>query len=120
MRSERIREALAGDAEPLGPSDAMLDADPEAAERPIVLLLLAGQFAAFRLLVRKLEIAVFLVVALIRAVDIAARLLRQGRAGAADRQVVAAAGMRRRDAGDPAVGGDDILGRQRGRVFLPE
>ena len=110
MGSQRIAEALARDAEPLGSADAMLDAHPESAERPVVLLLLAGQFATFWLFVGELEIGVLPVVALIGAVDIAARLLRQGRAGAADRQIMAAAGMGRRDTRDPALGGDDVLG----------
>ena len=68
---QRIAEPLAGDAEPLGPTDAVLDADPEAAERPVVLFLLAGQFAAFRPLVGEVEVGVLLVIALVRAVDVA-------------------------------------------------
>ena len=64
MRFQRIAEPVAGDAEPLGPADLMLDADPKAAERPVVFLLLTAQFAALRLLVGKFEIAVLLVVAL--------------------------------------------------------
>jgi len=56
--SERITEPVTEDAEPLGAADAMLDTDAEAAERPVVLLLLYGQCAAFRLLVGELQVGV--------------------------------------------------------------
>jgi hypothetical protein len=36
MRFQRIAEPVTGNAEPLGPADAMLDRHPETAERPVV------------------------------------------------------------------------------------
>ena len=77
VRASWIAKSIGDDAEPLGPADAMLDRDTEAAETPVVFLLLVGQFAALWLLVWDVQIGVLLVIALICAVGVAARLLGQ-------------------------------------------
>ena len=118
VRAPRVAEAIGHDAEPLGPADPMLDGDAEAAEAAVVLLLVGAQFAAFRLALWDVQVGVVLVVARIGAVGIAACLLRQARSLATDGQVVTAAGMGWRYAGDAPGGGDDILGLQRVALLL--
>src|SRR5687767_9273812 len=93
-----VAVALGQDAEALGPADLMLDRDPEAGEPAVVVPLLLGQFATLGLLVRDVEIGVVLIIPLVGAVGVAARVLRQRRLRAADRQIVPAAGMGGRDA----------------------
>src|SRR3712207_9221129 len=88
MGVPRVAVSIAQDAEALGPADPVLDRDPEAAEAAVVVRLLGGQFAPLGLLVGDVEIGMVLVVALVGAVGVAARVLRQGWSSAADGQVV--------------------------------
>lgn len=98
MCTARIAVALGHDAKPLAPTYTVLDTDAEAAEPQIVFLVVAIQFAPLRLLVGYVDVRMFLVVALIGAVGIDTRSLRQLHPGTPDRQVMSAARVRRRDA----------------------
>src|SRR3712207_507211 len=110
MGVPRVAVSVGQDAEALSPADPVLGRDPEAAEAAVVVLLVGGQFATLGLRVGDVEVGVVLVVALVGAVGVAARVRRQGRFRAADRQIMPAAGMRVRHADDAAVAGDDVLG----------
>jgi glyoxylase-like metal-dependent hydrolase (beta-lactamase superfamily II) len=118
MGVARVTEALGHDAEPLGPADAVLDGDAEAAQAAVVVLLVGAQIASSALLVGKLHRRVLPLVALVGAVGVEACRARQLRPFAADGEVVAAARMRVRDAGDAPLGGDDVFGLQRVALAL--
>src|SRR3712207_1228827 len=112
MGVPRVAVPIGQDAEALGPADPVLDRDPEAAEAAVAVLLLGGQFAPPGPLVGDADVRVFLGVALVGAVGVAARVRRQRRPRAADRQITLAAGTRVRHADDAAVAGGDVLGLQ--------
>ena len=95
MRAEGIAITIGHNTKPLGPADPVLHPDTKATEAAVVILFLIGQFPLLRLLVGEVDIRMLLVVALIRAVAIDTGPLWQRRPGAADRQIVLAAGMGR-------------------------
>ena len=118
MRPPRVPERVRYGPKSFDLTDLVLDPDTKPAQPLIILLFLFRQFAAFGLLVRIIDGLVFRVVALIRAVAIRPRALGQLRTRAANGEVMAAAGLRWRNAGDPAVPRHDILGFQRVALFL--
>lgn len=109
-RVKRVAEAVRRDSEPLGAADAVLDPDMESAQASVAILLFLGQLSPFRFLPGHLQIRVLTVVALVGAVGVEARASGQPRPLAANRQVVAAAGVKGQHAGDVPGGGDDALG----------
>ena len=84
-----VAVSIGRDAEALGPADPVLDRGPEAAEAAVVVLLIGGRFATLGLLVGDVEVRVFLVVALVGAVGVAARV---GKGGPA-RRIVRSCGL---------------------------
>ena len=62
--------------EPFGIADAVFYPDPKTAQATIVLLFLVVQFAALRLFVGMLEVAVVVAIALITAVAVEVCVLR--------------------------------------------
>ena len=113
MRPPRVPERVRDDPEPFNLADLVLDPDTKPAQPGVVFFFLVRQLAAFGLLVWIIDLPVFLVVSLIRAVAIHPRAPGRFRPGAAQREIVAAAGLRRRNAGDPALPRDDIFVFQR-------
>ena len=118
MRPAWVPERARYDPKSFDLTDLVLDPDTKPAQPLVILLFLFRQFAAFGLLIRIIDGLVFRVVALIRAVAIRPRALGQPGTRAADGEVMAAAGLRWRNAGDPAFPRHDILGFQRVALFL--
>ena len=118
MGVARVTEALGHDAEPLGSADAVLDGNAEAAQATVVFLLLRAQFAALSPLVGDFHGRVLSFVALVGTVGVDPGRARQLGPVAADGEVVAAAGMRVRNADDAPLGGDDVFGLQRVALLL--
>jgi hypothetical protein len=89
-----IAEPIRDDPESFDLANCVLDTDTKSAEALVVLLLRRCQHAAYRLLIRMVNVRMLLVVPLIHAVSIGSSVIRQLRSLAPDRQIVMAAGMR--------------------------
>src|SRR5882757_2744606 len=119
MRPERVAKPLSGDPEPFRSPDPVFNPDAESTQATIILLLLISEFPVLWLLVRKFQIPMFLVVALVRTVRVEPCLVRQPRSITTDRQIMVAAEVRRRGADDAALPGDDVFGLHRMALLLP-
>ena len=118
MRPAGVPERVRYDPKSFNLPDLMFDPDTKPAQPLVVFLFLFHQLAAFRLLIRIIDGFAFLVVALIRAVAIRPCALGQPRTRAANGEVMAAAGVGWRNAGDPAILRHDILALQRVALLL--